>query len=471
MGEKAETKLERCLSKMGLVSSLNSGALVNDNALGVHMLGGTGVIKANVIDMNPIHIQFPHFSAGCGGISYGMGAINLVTGQEMIDAAKAILKNAGAYAFELSLHVITPIIDAKMGGILSQAIDLNAININSCEIGRTLVNYGASFTKNSNVSKYICEHGGNHALAKDYIETRHNCNASPDLRKQEEDNLSDLSDYLGSEYNLTWVIFNKMRANLSDEEKTLFLNLTGTIIRKKTGTKKVAGFNEQPMRTENQYESKVYPPKEEEVWSCLLKGGTIKNAYFFHGGLDTAKEGSFLSPDTAQNLANIGVKTLTIDPKSSWGWVTLKTMRGLRDKILSGRAGNKNGKGNYALTQAETDLLKGSNLPLATLLTISASKKGRAALSSLSEYADLIAFLKIYDLFEEVLEKIKETAFSIEAAQIESTELAQYIRTLEEVRGKLQARKTFVFQQIENTRHFVKFLREEDQYRRTLEAL
>ncbi|MDJ0651626.1 MAG: hypothetical protein QNJ27_01245 [Simkaniaceae bacterium] len=67
--------------------------------------------------------------------------------------------------------------------------------------------------------------------------------------------------------------------------------------------------------------------------------------------------------------------------------------------------------------------------------------------------------------------KIKELAYALQNTHISSSELVEYTRRLEDVRKNLQIAKSLAFKEIENTKTFVKFLHEEDNYRRTLGAL
>jgi len=435
-----ETHLEKWFDQMNIISSHNSSEAISDSALGVNFLGGSGLVQGRVFDLNPIHIQLPRFSAGCGGISYAMGAINIASGEEVVNAIKSILSNAHTYAFELALHTATPLIASISGEIQSYANSFNNTNINSCEMGRSLVN--SAWPASQHTSSYICEQGGNNTLFDGLIKRRHNCSKPLDDKSNPqrglEKKLQKETDLLLGNYNVAWKVFNKI-PNLSKEEKDFLLNLTGTLIR-------------------YEGECKLFPSKGEEAWKAILHGGVLEKAY------------SFVPKGEDLVYAELKEKDLLITAKQAWGPKLLAAMESLQRKIQRGRGEESQGS-NYAFSLEEETLLQGTKMHLGTLLVLNSRKDGTSKMVSLSQYANLEAFQRLFTFFSQALTRIREVALSLAQAQVNAEDLKNFLLELENVRNQLVEERVKVQSELNAMHQFEKFLREKDAYQRALESL
>ena len=449
-----ESNLDKWFDKMNIIKSTNSAEIIADQSLGVHFLGGTGTVRTRVIDLNPVHIQMPQFSAGCGGISYSMGAINLISGKDLINSGKAILSNAKTYAFELALQTATPIVSSTMGQLQDYANQFNSNNINSCEIARSLINAAAPAT--DNISGAICEYGGSNVLMDDLIQRRHKCNQNDGniksnlVRKAEQE-----SDVLVQNYNLAWKVFNKMD-NLSLEDKNLLLNLTGTIISRRDNEDSPPSIS-------------IYPSKGKEVWQTILNGGTIEGAYAFIIKKEKDSQGNLSSIDDLVQ-AGIEKREWMIGLRQAWQPRFLRAMQSLQKKIQGGPLeGSEKGE----LSLEETKLLDGCKVPIGTLLVINSRKGSDANLGSLQDYASVEASIRLYHFFLEALTKIKEVALSLNKAQIGESkvkEVESWIRELDKLSLELAGERNQIQNRLTSIMQFEKFLREKDDFQRSLES-
>ena len=240
------------------MSNTTSPELINSQ-LGVHYIGGTGEVRSGVYDVNPIHVSLPSFSAGCGGIDYNFGGINIASKDEMKRALKSIASNSVGYAFLLGLETVSPSVASTMKQVQTWANQLNAVNINSCEIASSLVQ--GAWPKTQRASSYICEHSGSSSpLFKDLIEAKHGCRDDSQKREEAYKNVAkNNKNILIENYNIAWKALEN--SNLDKETKELFMNMSGTIV------------------VREGHEIKVYPPQFKKAMDILRTGGAIQNGY------------------------------------------------------------------------------------------------------------------------------------------------------------------------------------------------
>lgn len=87
-----------------------------------------------------VYFRAPKINAGCEGIDINLGAFSAISGQEVIEKLQAIGQSAAMYAFSLAIAYFLP---TSYGTLMdSNAISnvMNAINMDSCNAGRALVN-------------------------------------------------------------------------------------------------------------------------------------------------------------------------------------------------------------------------------------------------------------------------------------------------------------------------------------------
>ena len=392
--------------------------VVASDELGVNFLGGTGMARADVIDVNPVHVALPNFKAGCGGIDYNMGSINIASGKEMKKALKAIISDGAGYAFQLGLETLSPSVAETVGKIQGYANQLNSININSCEIAQSLVN--SAWPSQTNAEQFICQQSSNNMFSG-LVEARHKCHSDEKQASKIIKKATNKTDLLAGDYNIAKKVFEKL--NLTEEEKNFFLNITGTVVAEKG---KVT----------------TYPPQEIKTLDLLLKGGSLPRAYHFSGEYD------------------IEQKTLTIPIAESWKEKKARAMRSLLKKIKKPRDGD--GK----LTQAEEALMNGSKLPIGTLLVLKTRGGSSSNLISIDEYAEVEAFSALKDSIFDVLHEVRNLAMILLDAQVDDDKLKKYINGIDKVKGNLNMQNTQILKKISQIQELEKWLREVERNQR-----
>ena len=214
-----------------------------------------------VIEVKPVNVTMPSFRAGCGGIDMFAGSFSHVNADQFLALMQAIPRNAAGYAFQLAIETISPSIADIMKSMESIVRDMNNVNLNSCDIGKSIVNSGLSkFDKGVEI---VCvrkqmEKG----LADDIAEARRNCTSGGE--KTSSIAQTNSQDEAIIDINYAWEAISK----LSDDKelKEFIQTITGTIIVKK-------GANDDTPAI-----IKVHPSlaTSKQTIEALLYGGNMK---------------------------------------------------------------------------------------------------------------------------------------------------------------------------------------------------
>lgn len=406
-----------------------------NSQLGVHFLGGGGAIRTRVYDVNPIHISLPSISAGCGGIDYTLGGINIASKDEMKNALKSIASNGVGYAFLLGIETVSPVVASTMKQIQTWANQLNAININSCELATNLVQ--GVWPKTQRASSYICEHASTHdSLFKDLIEAKHGCRDDQSKKQQVVEKIhKQNSSILVGNYNIAWKALEKF--NLDEETKNLFMNMTGTIV-----------VNEMPNQSSDSNRVSVYPPLYKKAIDLLRFGGDLKPAY------RTSKNGVDIASDSS----------IKIKPENAWKTKVYETLRSLQEKILLERNESK-----VELSPDEKNLIATTHFPIGSLLSLMAQYNGKGAVIALDRYSDLIAFERVIKFAEDVIRDTIAQAEALRSAQVNGYELDEYIKQVNNVLKDLQAMNMENIQNISAEHQVIDYLMKLDRTMREKE--
>lgn len=372
-----------------------------NSQLGVHFLGGAGSVRTGVYDVNPIHTSLPNISAGCGGIDYALGGINIASKEEMKSALKSIASNGVGYAFLLGIETISPVVASTMKQIQTWANQLNAININSCELATSLVQ--GAWPKSQRASSYICEHAStNDSLFKDLIEAKHGCRDDRSKRQKIVEKIhAHNQNILVGNYNIAWKALEKF--HLDKETKNLFMNITGTIV----------VYDE----SNEQKRVSVYPPQYKKAIDLLRFGGYLPSGY-----------------KIASNEIDVNTDSpIEIKPEIAWKSRVYSSLCSLQDKILLERTNT-----NVALSEDEKNIISSTHFPIGSLLSLMSQYNGKGAILALDRYSDLIAFERVIKFAEDVVKDTLAQAEALRAAQINGFELDEYIKQVNTVLKDLQ---------------------------------
>lgn len=422
--------IDQFFDKFNTVSNTSSADAINSQ-LGVHFIGGNGVVRTQVYDINPVHVSLPTFSSGCGGIDYNLGAINMASGTEMKNALKGIAANAVGYAFLLGVETISPSVASTIKQVQTWANQLNAININSCEIASSAVQ--GMWPKTQRGSAYICEHAATSSpLFKDLIEAKHGCRDDKDKRIRALHQVKgNNADILVGDYNIAWKALEG--AALDEETKNLFMNITGTILVHEEIDK---GIGRQAIQ--------VFPPNYKRAIEVLRYGGNLEKAY-----------------QIDRNGVDVNLGLLSILPEHAWKSKVHRMLSSIQDKILNERTTPT------ALSDEERNLLTTTRFPIGSLVSLMAQTKGRGI--ALDHYSDTIALERVLVFAEEVVRDTLQRAEALRTAQVTGYELDEYIKQVQGVLKDLAAMNLENIQRIASEYQVIDFLMKTDQFNRDKE--
>lgn len=392
-----DSKIDAFFDAYNTKAQTTSPEMINSPQLGVHYLGGGGTVRTGVYDVHPIHTSLPQISAGCGGIDYTLGGINIASKEEIKNSLKTIASNGVGYAFLLGIETVSPVVASTMKQVQTWANQLNSININSCELASSLVQ--GAWPKTQRASSYICEHTSTHdSLFKDLIEAKHGCRDDHSKREQVVHKLQNTPLLVGN-YNIAWKALEKF--TLDKETKNLLMNLTGTIV-----------VHEMPPRSGDPHRVSVYPPQHKKALDLLRFGGDLPGGY---------------------KIADNGIDILTssplqIQPQSAWKTRISTLLSSLQDKILL-----ESTSSTISLSEEEKNLISTTQFPIGSLLSLMSQFHGKKGMIALDRYSDLIAFERVLQFAQDVVQDTLHQAEALRAAQVSGFELDEYLKQVQTV--------------------------------------
>lgn len=233
--------------------------------MGGYVTMGSLFVRTQPRNTGVMQIQLPAVRAGCGGIDIFGGSFSFISREEMILLMEGIMQNAAAFAFELALESLSPAVAEQVAKLRDLLQEVNAMNINSCEAGQTLV--GSLWPKMDGASQHICQTVGSmNGRFADAVARRHGCGVEGQQNSTLAEAEGPLADQVPININYAWRAVKK-NAFLASNPRIgeLFMSMTGTII-----TTAPANDNQGPRH--RTIAPRAYSP---ELLKALVDGGTI----------------------------------------------------------------------------------------------------------------------------------------------------------------------------------------------------
>jgi len=104
--------------------------------------GGSFQMKNRMMDVQLISMNAPNVTGGCGGIDAFMGSFSFISKDQIVAALRSIASAAVGYAFKLALQSMCPSCEKIMGEMQNMMNNVTMNNINSCEVGQSIINAG-----------------------------------------------------------------------------------------------------------------------------------------------------------------------------------------------------------------------------------------------------------------------------------------------------------------------------------------
>tara|TARA_R110002050_G_scaffold221271_3_gene357075 strand:+ start:36 stop:1451 length:1416 start_codon:yes stop_codon:yes gene_type:complete len=405
MHANAQKDLENAFNKITGVHNISSA--YHSQSAG-HYSGGSVFARNQIRNQQIMHINLPKVGAGCGGIDLYLGGISYIKKKEAITLAKEVMNNAGAYAFNLALESVSPMISNTMKDLRNVATTINNASINSCELATGLV--GSVFPKTEAAQKQVCQDiGTSSGYVDDYASARMDC-ANATKRKDIFDTAkkNGYDNYLTGSLNFAWKAIKTNDLFKNDNELSeVMMSLSGTIVYKydKEG-------NKDSIPQKNIYSSLAV---NADFLKSLLEGGEVE-VY----GCDAYLPEQCLNPV---------LKKITIAKEAS-----------LKDKVenLIGRIVTKIREGDEPLTDDEKGFIQSTSLPVFKMLNVQSAFMKDLSSLNVTSYSELIASDILYQYLDESLNSITDRARTL---QLPENEYKEFISSLDRAKRIIRQRK------------------------------
>ena len=138
--------------------------------------GGEYSLRNPIYRINPVQVSLPDINhgMGCSGIDLYMGSFSFITKEELKNFAKATIKGAPVYAFNLALNSMDPDIKNEIDKLRNLTHMLSAGQLDSCTAAQYGVNSIATLFNNERMNKQIGERSIQHLYQSLYGESSSN---------------------------------------------------------------------------------------------------------------------------------------------------------------------------------------------------------------------------------------------------------------------------------------------------------
>ena len=463
--------------EMEIFQNITKPAAFFDKSLGVSFTGGSGYIRNRISNYHPIHVKLPSFNIGCDGIDYAFGGMSLISAKEFGETLVNTGKAMATHFLVLSLQSASSQVLDSINKSHMWNLGINAPNINSCEIGQSLAE--GLWPRETGAHQYICSHiGAKQGFFKNMIDSRHGCS------RQGQDsrvhlNTAKSQGLLVGEYNLAYEAMKML--NIESNFYDLYLNITGTIIRKKQG-QTVETYANNKKELIDQFEYQYLPSKIEATMRTLIYGeegtafqvepmekkqeessdkgqdfqeGKDDNPLFYAFKRKVAKTPFLLGPIKNNGLEITTVKTLRSPVIGGEKAKIAAILNSILEKIIQERVDNAS-----SLGPAEKELIDQSRFPMDTLLNLMGQWEGKNALERVSTYeiAELLAYEKVTRYAEEVLRLMLSAAASIEAKQVSTGNAKEFQASLYKAIDYINKKSQEVYLKMTQKMEMINFL-------------
>ncbi|MBW8308639.1 MAG: conjugal transfer protein TraH [Candidatus Paracaedibacteraceae bacterium] len=393
----AKGNLDSFFNKLGSKSNFTQAGAYKDQAAGYYT-GGGFALREGSTTVNPLTVSMPNYGAGCNNIDMYFGSISFVRSEQLVAMLKQLKKGVPTYGFQLALKSWFPMGEGLLSEIREKIEKMNALMLNSCQMSQQIV--GGAWPKGTAASEQICM-DAKRSSDMDWFGARNHCNQSESANAlmSARDKHKDL---MVAEYNLVWHIVKKM-GNYSDSSKRdmaeFVMSIVGTLISVKEG---------------NSFKTRIIGPRadQKEFVAAYLKGGQTTV-------LRCDETGKCLRP------VPIAV-TIDSSGEGNMKGKVLKRINDLRQAYLE----------KSIISEDDIGFLNDSvNVPVYKYIQVSAAAGTRFMLQDAAEY---IAISLLLTQFERITTEILDAIDALEKVQLDSSEIRNYKKRVQEMRGLLQ---------------------------------
>lgn len=393
---------------MGGAANVTGPAAYKGQSAGYYT-GGSIWTRSPTKNVNPVNLQLPKISAGCGGIDVFTGSFSFINAGEFVSLMKATANNALGFAFKLAIDSISAQIGTSLSEMLQKVQDMNNLNINSCEQGAALV--GNLWAKNSEQSQTICRAVGNaEGIFADAAKARNGCNkdaASVIAGASDDGPAKDLKPR-----NYTWAALQTGNNRPDKEFAELLMTMVGTVIY-------IPEEGSNPARYE-------FKPGSLDLLTPMLDG-------------QAAAQAQVMRCSDSADCLNVSYSPFTVSDAAALKPRTKLLIQSMVGKVRS----------NEKLTTNEIALLGMTSVPLYKIIVVQTTSMvglGDAEVDNLAEIVSIEILLAMANKFMGVAEQRMTSADGVDTSALTS-----WRQGLSNAKAELAVKRQGAYEKVQST--------------------
>lgn len=383
---------------------------------GGYFTGGSLVYRAPQDTLQVMSMTAPSIRAGCGGIDIFTGGFSFINADQFVAHLRALAANAQGYAFSLALKTLCPMCESAVSNAQALAQEVNAMNMNSCESARNLVD--AVWPRSNAASEYICQSAGSRSgMFSDWVEARHQCGSGGSSGPSD----STTRAQRPVNVNIAWRALTENGLFASSPEVAEFMmSLTGTVVVTE-GSNANEGPTYQwlpPLATSLELQDALFAGGQMPVYECNDHDGC----------LEPYSGDTLIAPEDA----------------------LFARVAGLINGILNAIATEQ------PLSDEQRAFLNSTSLPVYRIMSVNYAYKGAMAEADTPQLAQYIAIELMTEFLRNAMEEAIQSRTVVEQASMSAEfeewreGVADVIQALEQRQRRVGENHSYTFEVVQN---------------------
>ncbi|MGB3469767.1 MAG: conjugal transfer protein TraH [Erythrobacter sp.] len=419
-----EGEMNSYFNSAGAAANVTGPAAFDGQSAGYYS-GGSLWTRFPTKQINPVNLQLPRASGGCGGIDLFGGSFSFINTDEIVATLKATANNAIGFAFQLAIDSISAQIGGVMKDMSHKIQQLNQFNMNSCQLAQEAV--GAIWPKMDGASQTICQNlGRSSGLFSDEAKARHECQ-DQSARNSAINGSTDPQAEIAKSKNYTWNALMENSATRPDEDYAEWLmTMVGTIIYVKPESEAATNGGFQ-----------FIAPASWDTYTALLDGTAVAPAQIYR--CDTSAADGCLNPVAT---------SLNVGPNSAYKARVRTMMQSIAGKI----------RANTMLSNDEVSLLGMSSVPIYKILVVNEASQFGIGAGELDSLAEIVAVEVLLGNVDRMLDDVLRSQVGFNTP--EQQNFTSWRKQVQDVRDNLESKRAEMsgklndtYQIIQRTQH------------------
>lgn len=415
-----EGEMNSFFNSAGAASNVTGPTAFDGQSAGYYS-GGSLWTRFPTRAINPVNLQLPRASGGCGGIDLFGGSFSFINTDEIVATLKATANNAIGFAFQLAIDSISAQIGGVMKDMSHKIQQMNEFNMNSCQFAQEAV--GALWPKMDGASQTICQNlGRSSGLFSDEAKARHSCQEQSERTRATGSSTDPQAELIKSK-NYTWnALMSKSATKPSVEYGGWLMTMVGTIIYTAPRSESEPGS------------FRFIAPASWDTYTALLDGTSVAPAQIYRCGGGGDDPYGCLTPTPA---------SLTVGPNTAYKNRVKAMMQSMSRKIRL----------NDTLSADEINLLGMSSIPLYKILVVNEASHFGLGSGDLDSLSEIVAVDVLMANIDRMLDDVARSQVGFDAP--EQANFNQWRQQVQDVRGNLSRKSQELSGKLSNTYRIV----------------